>query len=141
MNKGRELMAARLQGMHDAIRLVELLSSERKPFDRLHDLTREVGWWRAPEKDMRKQLRLALAWVRRQARHLFVEVQRHDTPEHPERRYRTWNCMMMPREDLPGYKDGVAAARREARKKQGAEDLATIAGAAIAEFDALEGGG
>lgn len=71
----RKVPEIRLQGLHDALRLVELLSSNKRPFDSLDGLCDLVRW--RGDFCLSRRLRHAKRWIAEQARRQGYKL-RHD---------------------------------------------------------------
>jgi hypothetical protein len=89
------------------------MSTEKKDFDQAGDLMSSVRWLRRVSQ--RKDFLQAMAWVKRTSRRLGIALNRNDTDEHPERTFRVYRGMFHPAEWNPGYKEGLAAAKKAHR--------------------------
>jgi hypothetical protein len=85
---------ARLQALHDGLRLLQLLTTESRPFDQLADVATRVRWYGLGR--LAAQLRAALEWVEKRAREQRVALRRNDCEGVPEQPYRVWHGSFTP---------------------------------------------
>jgi hypothetical protein len=112
---------AKLQALHDALRLLALLTSEKQPFDRVADLATRVRWFGMGR--LGAQLRAALAWVEKQAQTQRYALQRNDAPSVPEQPFQLWDVTVRPLTEVLGMteKERRALATKVRRKAKAAE--------------------
>jgi len=90
----RKIPESTLQALHDALQLLELLSTAEKPFDDVQGVAQQVGWHGMLR--MVGRMRQAMRWLESQAKNQRYRFKRNDIPEAPERRYASGTARSAP---------------------------------------------
>jgi hypothetical protein len=117
----QKIPETRLQALHDGLRLLELMTTEKAGFDQVADVAARVGWFGMSR--LAGQLRQALQWVKDQAAKQRYPIRRHDCPAALEHPYRVWfgeftawsesNDPLL----VKARKEGVRLARKQFREQ------------------------
>jgi hypothetical protein len=124
----KKIPETRLQALHDGLRLLELMTTEKAGFDQVEDVAARVGWFGMSR--LAGQLRQALQWVKDQAAKQRYPIRRHDCPGALEHPYRVWFGAFTAWSEsndpllVKARKEGMRLARKQIREQKRPEAAA-----------------